>query len=93
MSLDANTCTIELSTGGFVEVALSPEEVMKLRWSVVGTGKFIELPRLTGAGRRDADYRQAVFVDPLSIVAIHPLDERSIPPRRVYVDRVEAVVS
>lgn len=90
MSLEANTCTIELSTGSFIEIAETPQAVMEHRFQHLGTGKLMRLPRLAGTSRPDADYRQEVYVDPHQIVAVYPLDERPAPPRRVYVDRVEA---
>lgn len=89
MSLEAVTCTVELSTGSLIEVSETPRAVLDRRLKNLNTGAFIRLHVLTGTGRSDADYRQEVFVDPLSIVAVYPLDERPIPPRRVYVDRVE----
>lgn len=90
MSLEAVTCTVELSTGSLIEVAETPKVVLDRRFQNLINGSFIHLHVLTGTSRSDADYRQEVFVDPLQIVAVYPLDERPLPPRRVYVDRIEA---
>lgn len=97
MSLDAVTCTIELSTGSLLEIALTPREIFErsAQTMVDEYGRaqgFIPLPVLTGTDRSDADYRQEVYVDFTSIVAIYPLDERPIPPARINLGRVEAYV-
>lgn len=89
-SQEAITCTIELSTGSFLEISETPESVMVKRNAGLAAGLMVTLQRLTGTNRSDADYRQMVFIDPAHIVAVYPLDEMPIPPRRVYVDRIEA---
>src|SRR5882757_3081696 len=98
--LQANSCTIELSTGSFIEVAEAPKDVLfareqKLqmlmrRGKPVARPDMMELTPLIGSQRSDAEYRERYWVDPCHIVAVYPLDQRSMPPRRVYVDRVEA---
>lgn len=94
-SMKANTCTIELSTGSFIEVALTPEEVIQARTVALetGDGEMLELPKQMGTGRADAKYREMTYVVPEHIGAIHPLDERPSPPRRIYVDRIEATTA
>ena len=79
---------------------MTPGEVDKMRQRFVlfdhrglvspASRELMALPLLSGTSRPDSDYRRAVLIDPYSIVAIYPLDERPLPPRRVYVDRIEA---
>lgn len=99
--LQANSCTVELTTGSLIEVAQAPKDVLFERERLMthqasGGGGLVpvidmmELVPLIGSQRSDAEYREKVWVDPRHIVAIYPLDERPLPPRRVYVDRIEA---
>lgn len=86
----ANTCTVELSTGSFVEVAQTPEEVLRERGMAMGGSEMMEIVPLIGSSRPDAEWREKIWIDPLQVVAVYPLDERSQPPRQVSLDRVEA---
>lgn len=75
LSLKANYCTIELSTGSMIEIMESPARVLELRAKHLGTDNAIQLPLVVGSGRSDADYREHGFFVPEQIAAVYPLDE------------------
>lgn len=70
----ASYCTVELKTGSFVEVDVTPAQLLKNL--MIDTSGLLELPRhLIKPSRTTSGFRDRVWLNSSQIVAIYPLDE------------------